>query len=233
MTNEGMHVNDPTAATSGEVTARDAVMGHRAEATRRRLLRATQKLVETQPYRELTVSAITRHVGIAPATFYRYFSDVEDALLVVASEVLHDADALEQLIEEGEWENEPAAAARRFIDGLLEFWSRNRNTIRVIEFLADDGEREFERLRARLLRRPMEALAVTIASTRHGAGFSADAEDHALAVVLVAMLAQVARYEYAFAHWQISFDRVREALATVVLDLVAGQVPAVPGGEVT
>jgi AcrR family transcriptional regulator len=65
----------------------DRPPGRRGQLTRRRLLDATMVLLETLPYRDVKVVDIAREAGTSPATFYQYFSDVEEAVLAIADEM--------------------------------------------------------------------------------------------------------------------------------------------------
>ena len=58
------------------------VIGSRALVTRRKLLDATAKLLQEQGILDLRVVDISRDVGSSPATFYQYFNDVDEAILL-------------------------------------------------------------------------------------------------------------------------------------------------------
>ena len=67
--------------------------------TRRRLLKATADSLETHGVRDLRVVDIARAVGTSPATFYQYFRDVEDAVLVLADAVGEDLAPIGELLD--------------------------------------------------------------------------------------------------------------------------------------
>jgi len=72
---------EPTTALDGRS------LGRRGTETRARLLHATAQLLEDNGLRELRVVDIARRVRLAPATFYQYFRDVEEAVLALAAEI--------------------------------------------------------------------------------------------------------------------------------------------------
>ena len=74
-------------------------LGRRGAQTRQRLLDATARLLEDNGLRELRVVDIARAVDLAPATFYQYFRDVEEAVLALAEEVGEQATPLGELLE--------------------------------------------------------------------------------------------------------------------------------------
>lgn len=64
---------------SDDIHAADGrVIGARAQATRRKLLDATAKLLTEQGILDLRVVDISREIGTSPATFYHYFNDVDE-----------------------------------------------------------------------------------------------------------------------------------------------------------
>ena len=73
--------------------------------TRRRLLDATARLLETHGIRDLRVVDIARAVGTSPATFYQYFRDVEEAVLALAAEVGDELAPLARLLDRP-WDGE-------------------------------------------------------------------------------------------------------------------------------
>lgn len=208
-------------------TAAGKPPGLRGEATRKRLIDCTAQVVATKPYRDLSVATITRLAGTSPATFYRYFKDVDESLMILAEDMLRGADDLKELVGDQPWTHDARRRSTDLVEGFFAFWEHHRNVIRVIEFLADDGERQFERVRARLLRGLTTALGEIIAGTRRSLGADHVPNARALAVGLVAMMAQAARYGYAFEHWDIARIEVHDALIEIVADTVRGS----PAGE--
>src|SRR5438445_13846057 len=98
-------------------------LGRRGAQTRRRLLDATAHLLETHGIRDLRVVDIARSVGTSPATFYQYFRDVEDAVLVLAGEVGASTAPLLAVLA-GPWDVQVALASAT---GLAEVVGRVRD----------------------------------------------------------------------------------------------------------
>ena len=69
-------------------------LGARALAKRRRIMDVTRSLLAERGLRELRVADIARSVVTSPATFYQYFSDVEDVVLQLAAEANEELPAL-------------------------------------------------------------------------------------------------------------------------------------------
>src|ERR1700689_2511995 len=99
---------------SGTLATTDGrVPGRRGRATRDRLLGCTAELLTQTPWRSIKVIDIARQAGTSPATFYQYFENVEQAILVLAEELMEGAAELAELVD-GRWtEGESGGRARR------------------------------------------------------------------------------------------------------------------------
>src|SRR5580698_556315 len=87
----------------GSIAATDGrVPGRRGLATRNRLLECTAELLATTAWRSIKVIDIARQAGTSPATFYQYFENVEQAILVLAEELMEGAAQLAELVD-GTW----------------------------------------------------------------------------------------------------------------------------------
>ena len=58
-----------------------AAAQQRRAATEQAILDATEALLETRPYRELTVEDVMEAAGLSRTAFYRYFPDLETVVL--------------------------------------------------------------------------------------------------------------------------------------------------------
>src|SRR6187200_2326103 len=104
------------------VAADGRVIGERALATRRRLLEATEALLERDGVRDLKVVDITREVGSAPATFYQYFADIDAAILALANEAAEEAKELLATLTPVWSEPADIERARSFLDAYVSHW---------------------------------------------------------------------------------------------------------------
>src|SRR3984893_12498691 len=87
----------------GSIAATDGrVPGRRGLATRQRLLECTSELLTSTPWRSIKVIDIARQAGTSPATFYQYFENVEQAILVLSEELMEGASLLAELVD-GDW----------------------------------------------------------------------------------------------------------------------------------
>ncbi len=142
--------------------------GRRGLATRQRLLECTAELLTTTSWRAIKVIDIAREAGTSPATFYQYFENVEQAILVLAEELVEDAGVLVEAAE-GTWRGDKGwQTAVAVVEGFMEYWERHRAVMRVLDLATDEGDRRFQAMRVRALN------AVTVTLSRVITTASAD-----------------------------------------------------------
>ncbi len=209
-------------ATNGKVP------GKRGQATRKRLLEETGELIRTTPWRSIRVIDIARAAGTSPATFYQYFENVEQAILVLAEELVEGAGELAGLVE-GDW-SEPGgwATARQVVDGFMSYWEHNRAVFRVVELATEEGDLRFQGLRVTALNAVTVALAKVIALTRASSApgdavGSAGSDPMAVAATIVSMLAHVAAHRYGYEFWGIRTSSMSDVQTRLLYWAVTGR----------
>ena len=141
-------------------------LGTRALARRRMILDATRTLIEKRGLRELRVADIARAVGTSPATFYQYFSDVEDVVLHLAAEVNEELPALLELFK-GSWRGaEGRRRAREVVVFFMDYWDAHGPLLRIRNLAADEGDERFMDLR----REAMEPILAAMVSQMERSG---------------------------------------------------------------
>jgi len=228
----------------GTIAATDGrVPGRRGRATRMRLLECTAELLATTPWRSIKVIDIARQAGTSPATFYQYFENVEQAILVMAEELMEGAGELAELVD-GDWsESAGWETARRVVEGFMAYWEVNRAVFRVVELATEEGDLRFQGLRVRALNAVTVTLARVVA-TGTPARSPAGTDAMAVAASLISMLAHVAAHRYGFEFWGIRTTAMVDTQARVLhwavtgrpapasADVDAGNVPAPRTGPV-
>ena len=204
------------------------VPGKRGQATRRRLLERTGELIGTTPWRSIRVIDIARAAGTSPATFYQYFENVEQAILVLAEELVDGAGALAELVE-GDWSDTAGwATARQVVDGFMGYWENNRAVFRVVELATEEGDLRFQGLRVRALNAVTVALAKVITLTRAASSPAetagpAGSDPMAVAATVVSMLAHVAAHRYGYEFWGIRTASMSDVEARLLYWAVTGR----------
>src|SRR5918992_1094428 len=120
------------------VAADGRVIGERALATRRRLLDATEALLERDGVRDLKVVDITREVGSAPATFYQYFADIDAAILALANEAAEEAKQLVETLTPVWSDAGDIERARAFLAAYMSHWRARHAALRIANLRADE-----------------------------------------------------------------------------------------------
>ncbi len=200
----------------------DRMPGRRGQLTRRRLLDATMVLLERLAYRDVKVVDIAREAGTSPATFYQYFSDVEDAVLAIADEMASAVGPLlASLVISSSWTDADGwATALRVADGFIAVWDAHRSVLRLIDLATDEGDARFRSVRTRLLGAPAEAF-VSVARHRGAVGGAPFAD----AGVLVSMLAHVAAHREGLEQWGATAEELRHSMARVIFTTITGATP--------
>jgi len=202
--------------TSPAVAADGRIVGERALATRQRLADALSHLLSSQPFRDIKVIDIARKAGTSPATFYQYFSRVEDALQLVAHHVIQESTQLTA--------DTPAAEgsggltdARQVIDRLFGFWQTHQAVIRAIDAKAAEGDDRFVEVRNQLL--SVAGAPLDRAMARQGPSARSTMRPKVLVGVLVTLLAAAATHESGFAAWGTR-DELRDCLASLLVNSI-------------
>jgi len=201
-------------------------LGKRGIETRRRLLEATSEQLESSGLRDLRVVEIAREVGTSPATFYQYFRDVEEAVLVLAEEVGEQSAPLGQLLARP-WDGDDGLAlARELVDGFLTYWDHHRAILRTRNLAAQEGDQRFRDVRNAALQPLTEALATKV---EHSG--AEGLTPFAAAAALVAMIERMAAFHTDLEVYGVSRSDVVETTARIVATTTSGAGETVAGSE--
>lgn len=198
--------------------------GRRGRATRDRLLATLEELLASTGYRQLRVVDVARAAGTSPATFYQYFTDVDQAILVLGERIMADASDLAAHVDD-DWDD-GGATARRIVTEFLEFWEEHRSVLRVIDLATEEGDLRFQALRTRALNAVTESLTAVIRDAQRAGALPRGLDPMATAGVLVAMLAHVSSHRYGFESWGIRTAELHKSLSRILHQTVTGAPPA-------
>ncbi len=193
------------------------IPGQRGLATRQKLLDATVELLTATPWRSVKVIDIARRAGTSPATFYQYFENVEQAIGVLAGEMVAEAVELAELVA-GDWsEGASWQTALAVTEGFLDYWEANRAVFRVVDLATEEGDATLRGLRVHALN------GVTVALAKVMEGSPAGSDPMAVAGALVAMYASVAAHRHGFEYWGIRTSALVESQARLLHWAVTGR----------
>jgi AcrR family transcriptional regulator len=98
--------------------------------TRQAILMAAIELSETKGFSGLSLREVTRKAGIAPATFYRHFTDMEALGLAVVEEV---GQVLRQLLRQARQRvRQTGSLVRTSVETFFEFLEQNPHLFRLL-----------------------------------------------------------------------------------------------------
>jgi AcrR family transcriptional regulator len=210
-------------ATAAEAVALDGrPLGKRGAATRRRLLDATARLLESDGVRDLRVVDIAREVGTSPATFYQYFRDVEEAVLALTAEVGEELAPVDELLNRPWTGPSGLAAAREMVDAFIRYWDAHRAVLRTRNLAAQEGDVRFRQVRNDSLRPLTDHLATTVAEAQAARRVSDEISPMAAAAALVALLERMAAFHRDLESLGITRADVVETTARIVYQTVTG-----------
>jgi AcrR family transcriptional regulator len=199
------------------------VLGPRARRTRERLLRATAQRLAERPLREISVIEIARSVGTSPATFYQYFRDVGHATLALAEEAAAEMPAVLARID-GPWDGRRGlATARAVVEGFIDHWDAHHAVLRVRNLAAEEGDRRFQRVRAKALAPALERLARRIGEARDAGRVASQIHPHAAAAALLAILERLAAYHVELEPIGVTRNALVETCARILHQTVTGR----------
>ena len=206
-----------------EVAVDGRPLGRRAQQTRRQLLDATRALLELHGVRDLRVVEIARKVGTSPATFYQYFRDVEDAVLVLAAEAGSELDPLTEVLESSWTGKAGIEAARSLVDGFVDYWDRHRAVLRVRNLAAQEGDERFRDVRNRTLSAITDRLEAKLAESQAAGRVASELTPYAAAAALVSMMERMAAYHFDLEPRGIMRPDIVETVARIIHQTVTGR----------
>ena len=178
----------PTVATDGRE------IGERAMATRHRLLDATRSLLAREGLYELKLVDITREIGASPATFYQYFTDIDDALLCLCDAVEDASKNLVGLLE-GPWTSvDDFSQAEEFVRAYMKYWDEHRPVLRVRNLKAEEGDKVFRNKRRGTQVPMLKSLSALVKPNIDAGRLPADTDVVATSAAMLAMLDRLTYY---------------------------------------
>lgn len=198
-------------------------LGRRGLRTRRRFLDATEALLRETGLRELRVVDIARRVGTSPATFYQYFTNVEEAVLAVAEDATADIPPIVEQIE-GDWAGDAGLErARKVVKAFFDYWDRHYAILRVRNLAAEEGDKRFRAARMATLKPLTDAMCDRLQHSHDEGWIPPEIQPYAAAAALVAMLERIGAYHNQLERTEVTWRDMVETTARILHQTVAGQ----------
>jgi AcrR family transcriptional regulator len=196
-------------------------LGQKGTKTRSRLMTAAQRLLKTTSPMSLTVAAIAKEARTAPATFYVYFSDVEEVLWALCDSISEDTSNLFPNETFLRTPKRLEADALNFVTAYNDIWTRHSTILLYRNLEADRGNAKFNRLLVRVALPVLTGLTERIVEAgqkgRHAVSRS---EANAEAVVFVAALDRIAAATLLYPEQSLTPDILQHAQARILVRML-------------
>ncbi len=198
-------------------------LGIRGAATRRRLLDATAELLQNHGVRELRVVDIARSVGTSPATYYQYFRDVDEAVLVLADEVGTNDVMPIALLFDRLWDSTSGLdIVRELVRSYFQMWDSHHAVLRTRNLSAQEGDQRFRAIRNRTNRPFLEGFAAQVREHQAMGAVASEISAVAAAAALTALIERMAAFHSELRALGINRDDVIETTARICFQTVLG-----------
>ncbi|MFP8878111.1 MAG: TetR/AcrR family transcriptional regulator [Myxococcota bacterium] len=197
-------------------------LGPRALDTRNRLLQATVDLLDQKSVRDVAVVDIARNSDTSPATFYQYFKDVSEAILRLAERAAEEMPVMLDLIERPWHGSAGLDTARALSDAFIQHWDAHRAVLLVRNLAADEGDRNFQKVRREALRPVLDQLAQKIEESKLAGQVGSEVHAYAAAAALAAILERLAAYHVELEPLGVTRGDLVETCARIIYQTVTG-----------
>lgn len=167
-------------------------MGKKGNQTRVKILKSTATLLETRGITDLKVAEIVAVAGVSSSTFYLYYEGVPEAALACAEEINQSSDEIMSIMRK-QWDKTNVdVMAREFVKEYFSFWDQHSAILRLRNFAADEGNKDFFEVRKRSLEPIHFALQKKITSFQANESKAPALHAPSTVSVLIAMLERTA-----------------------------------------
>lgn len=206
-----------------DVIATDGrVIGERAIRTRARLLDATAALVREHGALDVKAMDVAREVGTSPATFYQYFTDVEDAIAAIAADLVVQVAPISAELA-ADWSGPDGLdLARSFVAKYVEFWDIHGPILRIMVLRADERDERFRGIRREYNAPFMTNMVAKVRSAQASGRLNGSLDAEATAGAMLAVLDRLPNFREGFEKRGTSRDAMIETVALLLHSALTG-----------
>jgi AcrR family transcriptional regulator len=216
-----LEVADRLTASSGQP------LGERGLRTRRRILDAVAVAIERDGLRGMRLADVATQVGISVPAFYKYFNDLDEAILALCEEIGRSLPVFSVHDESFGADETSSEGARTFVVRFLEYWDEHRAVLYSRNAAIVSGDARIKAVRDHSYRPLTDGVRDKIQAAQRNGRVDPSIDAWRLATVLSAMLDRVAMIapQMMEAAGEDDSSNIVDALA-YVLDRVLGTEPA-------
>lgn len=188
------------------------VLGRKGNERRRALIEAAKRLLKEKhsPF-TLTAIGIAKEANTAGATFYVYFTDVEDIVYSIGQETVAELEAItmpaDAFTNRARFDDDSA----RLIDQFNAIWDRNSDMFLYCTLEADRGNERFLELRVTMSVPLLNILSDLIMAAAPEGQKPTRTQSYAEAVILYAAMDRTAATRFQYCKPGLSHKDMREA----------------------
>jgi AcrR family transcriptional regulator len=168
-------------------------LGRKGEESRRRLLDATLSLIAVESVHKLSASKIARAAGMASQSFYLYFKDIDEVLLILAQEAAEELAEVAAVLRDAAPGTPPEILSRTFIESYTAYWERHRPILNARNYIADSGNIDFLKVRHEATMPIIHAIADRIKAAQPGGRLTKASAQSRAVIIYVSMERMAAR----------------------------------------
>jgi len=214
-----------TAAAQTPVAQTGRKLGPRALQTRQRLLDAVAALLAERSVLDIPVVEIARAADTSPATFYHYFKDVDEAVLLLAENAAEKMPSMLAALD-GDWRGqEGLRQARALVAAFIDHWDAHHAVLSLRNLSAEQGDPRFQRVRRAALSPVLEHLAAQIRISQEAGRVSGDLQPHIAAAALASILESLSAHYRELQTFQATRDDLIETCARILFQTLSGRAP--------
>ena len=193
------------------------VLGRKGLETRERLLNAARDLLQSNSPVQLTVVSIAEKAKSSSATFYLYFEDVRDLLLVLSEEAEREMKVVHDVLDES-WDPQSLELdhASRVVHAFASVWNKHREILRYRNLEADRNDAAFENIRMRTSVRMVSRFADHIIAAHPEGSLFTYTDAMAEASVLVAAMERLAATDLEAINKGVGADAMWEGMTRII-----------------
>jgi AcrR family transcriptional regulator len=198
-------------------------LGPRALKTRQRLLDSTAELLKRRSVLDLSVVEIARKSETSPATFYHYFKDVEEAVLLLAEQAAEEMPGVVELMNGGWSGQQGLETARALVTAFIDHWEEHHAVLLVRNMSADRGDARFQRIRRAALTPIIDCFAQQIEGAQGAGRVSEHLHPMIASAAMVAILERLSAHFRTLHHVRASRDELIESCARILHQVLTGR----------
>src|SRR4051794_4172422 len=125
-----MSADARTVAGTGAGLPRPSLREQQKQGTRRRIVEAAEVVFDRDGYATARVEDVAAAAGVSRATFYLHFGSKIDVVREMIGPLRRESQAFYRQLDE--LEDPSWADLRRWVEGAMDYWRRNRSAVNVV-----------------------------------------------------------------------------------------------------